>query len=153
MQANPLLATLLMSSRQCDFGDTPSVRWISEQSQMDTVMHHMQQKVQQKVQNDRVDSAGAVPATLNYKTQAAVLVSMGQQRTGGYAIGIPKHALQLVGRTAILTVDWQTPKPGMLQTQALTSPCAIIQVPLDNYDDLRVETQQGKPIGSVSIKP
>ena len=67
------------------------------------------------------------PRSLNTPREMAVVVQLGEKRTGGYGATI-LGAREEAGK---LVVDYRetAPDPGMMVTQALTSPWAIALVP------------------------
>ena len=76
---------------------------------------------------------GKVPE-IDFAKAMAVVVTMGQQRTGGYAIEIVK--VESVDKRLKIWVRRKTPPPGAMLIQALTVPFHIVAVP---KSDLRPE--------------
>lgn len=63
---------------------------------------------------------------VDFATEVAVILMAGEQRTGGYSIE-PKGAT-VDGDTLVVDAAVKGPEPGMMVTQALTSPWEIIAV-------------------------
>ncbi|MFZ5813872.1 MAG: protease complex subunit PrcB family protein [Bacillota bacterium] len=67
-------------------------------------------------------------AGVNWSSEVAVVVDMGEQRTGGYGVRVESARVAAPDRVELqLTV--QRPEPGMFVTQAFTHPYAVARVP------------------------
>ena len=58
-----------------------------------------------------------------------LLVNMGQQSTGGYNLSLIKEQADVIKDRLHISLRWQMPKPGMMQSQVITNPCLLIRVP------------------------
>lgn len=70
------------------------------------------------------------------------LVEMGQRPTGGYGLAVARSAV-LRGELLILSATFVSPAPGSLRTQALSSPCVLVQLPRGRYRTVEVQDQGG----------
>lgn len=59
--------------------------------------------------------------------QMAVAVFLGQRRSGGYRVEVTRARAE--AGASVLEYREQTPAPGMMTTQALTSPWAVVTLP------------------------
>jgi len=78
-----------------------------------------------KQHNRDAQPAGEIPE-IDFAKEMALVVTMGQQRTGGYAIEIVKVE-SAKGRLRI-SVSHQSPPPGAMVTDALTAPFHMVAV-------------------------
>lgn len=81
---------------------------------------------------------------LDFTRELLVLVRMGQQSTGGYSLAMIGDKARLQEGWLELPVHWREPGPGMIVTQALTSPCLFVALPRLQYEGIRVVDQHGK---------
>lgn len=70
------------------------------------------------------------------------LVEMGGRPTGGYGLAVARAAV-LRGELLILQATFVSPAPGSLRTQALSSPCVLVQLPRGRYRTIEVQDQSG----------
>lgn len=70
------------------------------------------------------------------------IVEMGVRPTGGYGIAVSRAAV-LRGESLVLRATFVSPAPGTIRTQALSTPCALVQLPPGRYLTLEVEDQNG----------
>ena len=73
---------------------------------------------------------------IDLETEHLVLVGLGQKATGGY--GLTLDSAEIAANVLELTLDVRTPAPDTMVTQALTTPCAIIAITPDDWEQLRV---------------
>jgi hypothetical protein len=71
-------------------------------------------------------SSGPLPE-VNFNTRAVVLVYQGLKNTGGYGVSISE--IRREGTGLIVRVSEQSPKPGDVTTEALTSPFVAVSIP------------------------
>jgi uncharacterized protein (DUF885 family) len=71
-------------------------------------------------------SSGPMPE-VNFNTRAVTIVYQGRKNTGGYGTSITE--IKREGTTLIVRVNEQTPKPGEIVTDALTSPFVAVSIP------------------------
>lgn len=74
---------------------------------------------------------------------AYAVVEMGARPTGGYGLAIARGAV-LRGDLVILSATFVSPAPGSIRTQALSSPCALVQLPPGRYRTVEVLDQTGE---------
>ena len=140
---NPQDLTLKVLRSDSICGGITHSQWIAREEDYQNVLQSMGQQA-------RNDSA---PQSLpvDFTRSGVLLVSMGQQRTGGYAISLANQQLHIANSTAIVEVRWQEPKPGMMLTQMLTNPCLFIEVPRGEYKTIEVHDQSQQIRASVEI--
>lgn len=70
------------------------------------------------------------------------IVEMGLRPTGGYGLAVSRAAV-LRGDRLILQATFVSPAPGSIRTQALSSPCALVRLPLGRYGAIEVQDPTG----------
>jgi hypothetical protein len=70
------------------------------------------------------------------------LVEMGMRSTGGYAVAVAPAASVQDGHV-VLVATFTQPQPGSLRTQALSSPCVLVQLPPGDYAGVEVRDAGG----------
>lgn len=89
----------------------------------------------------------AGPESLAKATYA--VVENGMRPTGGYSLAVSRSAL-LRGEKAVLQATFFSPAPGSLRTQALSSPCVLVQLPAGRYATVEVRDPAGNTIADSS---
>lgn len=70
------------------------------------------------------------------------VVEMGARPTGGYGLAVARAATLSDGQVS-LSATFVSPAPGSIQTQALSSPCVLVQLPPGRYTAVEVIDQTG----------
>lgn len=73
---------------------------------------------------------------LDLQQEHLVLVGLGQKSTGGY--GVTLESAEIADDVLELTLKAREPAADAMVTQALTTPCAVIAVSPDDWQQLRV---------------
>lgn len=82
-----------------------------------------------------------VPAE-SIKDRPHVLVELGPRPTGGYGLVLDPRATIVEGRLAVVAT-LNSPGPGAMVSQALTSPCALGELEPGPYHGVEVRDAQG----------
>jgi hypothetical protein len=69
-------------------------------------------------------------------------VEMGMRSTGGYDLSVSAQGV-LRGDALVLQVTFSAPAPGSLRTQALSSPCVLVQLPPGRYAGVELRDAAG----------
>jgi len=89
------------------------------------------------------DARGIVLAGSGGLAQAPhAVVEMGRRSTGGYGLTVARSAT-LRGERVVLQATFIAPAPGSMQTQALTTPCVLVQLPPGRYALVEVHDSAG----------
>ena len=80
------------------------------------------------------------------------LVEMGARPTGGYGLAVARSAV-LRGELLILEATFVSPSPGSLVTEALTSPCVLVQLPPGRYSSVEVDDPGGAVRATGGVGP
>lgn len=81
---------------------------------------------------------------VDFDNSNALLISMGQKPSGGYAVSLRESTANVKRGTAQIAIDWVEPIPGVFTTQMLTSPCLLVSLPKGDYQKLEVVDQYNK---------
>ncbi|WP_372996276.1 protease complex subunit PrcB family protein [Marinobacter sp.] len=73
---------------------------------------------------------------IDFEREHVVLAAIGQKPTGGYSVTLDSSEIRR--GTLELVVSVTEPAPGTMVTQALTTPCAVIAVTADGWDDIQI---------------
>lgn len=73
---------------------------------------------------------------IEFEREHIVLAAIGQKPTGGYSVTLDSSEIR--GGTLELRVRVTEPAPGTMVTQALTTPCAVIAVTAEGWDDIQI---------------
>jgi hypothetical protein len=84
-------------------------------------------------------------------TEGVLRIRMGSRPTGGYALEPAGATAQVIDRTALIRIKWRKPEPGMMVTQAFTSPCLLLKVPRQGLDTIRVIDQQDRVRAEIPV--
>lgn len=71
------------------------------------------------------------------------IVEMGTRPTGGYGLAVARSAV-LRDETVVLSATFVSPAPGSIRTQALSSPCVVVQLPPGRYAIVEVRDPTGE---------
>ncbi|KXJ42321.1 protease complex subunit PrcB family protein [Marinobacter salarius] len=82
---------------------------------------------------------------IDFNEEHLVLVSLGQKTTGGY--GLTLTSSEIVDDVLELAVKVRRPAADAMVTQALTTPCAVIAISPEEWEQLRVS---GEGLGRFS---
>jgi hypothetical protein len=134
------LETLRMSS-QC--GSSLTTQWIANQQQL--------KKTLQAAQGMMISASPQAAPEIDFSQYGVLFLSMGQQRTGGYAIRLAQEEMHVTGAAAEVFVQWQVPEPGMMLTQVITHPCIFIKIPRGEYQQIRAVDQEKKVRAEISV--
>ena len=80
------------------------------------------------------------------------VVEMGLRPTGGYSLAVATAA-KLVGERVVLHATFFSPAPGSLRTQALSSPCVLVQLPAGRYAGVEVRDPTGAVRATGGLTP
>jgi len=132
-KALEIRAEQLYAGSQCGNGNAAGAVWITNQEQLKLVY--------QSLQKGKIGGPSYKLPSIDFKKTGALLISMGQQRTGGYGIKLTEAPVAVVDKLATVQVHWLEPAPGGIQIQVLTSPCVLIKLPLNDYVHIKVVDQ------------
>lgn len=79
------------------------------------------------------------------------VVEMGMRPTGGYGLAVARAA-ELRDDTVVLSATFVSPAPASIRTQALSSPCVLVQLPRGRYAAVEVLDQTGE-VRASSLPP
>lgn len=137
--------TQIYRSTICD--SITSSMWISSRDQYENMTGAAPRQL--------LPADGSSMPDVDFSSYGVALISMGQQRTGGYSIKLADTQLQQDNSVALIKVSWNEPAKGMIVTQALTNPCVHVQVPLAALaavKQLKIVDQQGIERATLTVE-
>jgi len=135
---------VLHGMAQCDPAvESATAQWLDDPQSL--------QSAYQRINRHRMGAPDT--PTVDFETSGIVLIEMGQQTTGGYGLELLKPEMVIDGTVATIEVNWQTPAPGAIVTQALTSPCLMLVVPRGDYRTLLIVDQDGLTRFEIMLQP
>jgi len=137
-------AKQLFAGSQCGNGDVAAT-WITTQEQL--------KHAYQSLQKGKIGGPTHTLPIIDFKRAGGLLIKMGQQRTGGYGVRLSDLPVTLKDKIVTLPVHWLEPTPGGIQIQVLTSPCVLIELPLNGYGQINVVDQAKSLKTTVNINP
>ena len=93
-----------------------------------------------------------VPA-VDFASNMVMLLSMGQQPSAGYQIGVTAATVRLDSRVLTVSSLWQQPEPGVMQATVITQPCVIFSLPRGDYRAVQIVDQQRQERMLVDLTP
>lgn len=73
---------------------------------------------------------------IDYQREHVILAALGQKPTGGYGVVLERSEIR--DDVLHLTIRVKEPDAGSIVTQALTTPCAVIAVTAEGWDDIQI---------------
>lgn len=121
------------------------IRWIDSQQEYQTLYGQLRKSY--------MSNQAEQPPAVDFTQNGVLLVAMGQKTTGGYTVDLAASEARISGGVLTIQVQWRAPDPGMMVTQALTSPCMLLKVPKAQFDRIELKDQSGIIRQSSIIQP
>ncbi|MDO6823170.1 protease complex subunit PrcB family protein [Marinobacter sp. 1_MG-2023] len=67
-----------------------------------------------------------------------LFVTLGQKPTGGHSLSLASAEVESSDNMLRLTMVVRAPAPGSMAAQVITSPCAVIAIPVGDWSEIRV---------------
>jgi hypothetical protein len=93
----------------------------------------------------------AEAAAPDFERDAVLLLSMGQRRTGGYALELARPVALVKGDVAGVQVLLREPPAGAVTAQVLTSPCLVVKLPREGLREVKIAGEDGKVLASIPL--
>lgn len=74
-----------------------------------------------------------------------VAIDLGSRPTAGYGIAVSRQA-GLRDDVLVLKATVFEPQPGAITAQVITSPCALVRIPVVDFKSMRLIDQSGRPL-------
>ena len=125
-------------------GTITESQWLANQQQYETTYQALNQGI--------ISDSKPKPVPIDFSRYGVLLVSMGQQQTGGYAVKLASSQVEVANGRAKIQVNWVTKAPGTMTVQMLTNPCLLLKIPGTDFDVIDVIDQSGKVRVSVAVR-
>lgn len=89
---------------------------------------------------------------VDFGIDGLLMVHMGQQRTGGYAIELADPKGRVKNGIVSVTVAWISPAPDAVVTQMITAPCILLKLQKRDFSSIQVIDQHGRVRVSVDVR-
>ena len=94
----------------------------------------LQQLLELPAQNMAVQQLRQV----NLEKEHLLFVTLGEKPTGGFSVSLASASAENTKSALRLSMAVRSPGPGMMTTQAITSPCVVVAVPATEWPEIRV---------------
>lgn len=139
-----LTVTVLRSGRQCfPAPEEWKAAWISSTQALRDMMSRC-------LANRIGASSDAIP-DVDFSRFGVIAVEMGEKPSSGYGFieeGVVAHEK---GRIVTVVLNHYSPAPGTATAQVMTNPWLLIQIPLGDYDGIRVEDSDSQLLTELGI--
>lgn len=130
----------IASQANCMLGDKAFAKWITSSEDLASWW--------QRIYKMQLPQPSLPKLTM--KGNALILLYMGQKRSGGYGVTLSNKPVQRQQKVARVHINWKQPQPGMLQTQMLSSPCNLIQLPAKGVEEVHIVDQDNNILFALS---
>jgi len=95
---------------------------------------------------------GEVLPDIDFERYGVLYLEMGQKPTGGYSIDFIPSLSRMIDKQAFIRISWNTPKEGVLLTQAVTSPFMLLKIRRAHITSIVVLNQDEQPLFEIPIE-
>ena len=81
---------------------------------------------------------------VDFSTSRVLLVSMGQKPTAGYSLKLDQKSSRISKNSAVISLTWSEPDPGMVTAQVITHPFILLSISKGGYNSVKVVDQHGQ---------
>jgi len=135
----PLPVTVLQTGRQCSAsGNEWRGTWLTSPE----ALREWMAACRSNIVAPRRDYVPGV----DFSRFGVLAVEMGMRNSAGYGFDTAGVAGYTAGRMVTVTVNCHQPAPGAITAQVITSPFILIQIPMDDYDGIRVLDRDARPL-------
>lgn len=124
---------------------TPGGIWIADKAQMEALASRMHKNV-------RIPNKAGVLPEIDFTANGVLLIWMGLQPSGGYALELMADRAAVEDHTAVVPVRWIEPPKGAMVIQMLTNPYLMIRLAKGKYDTIRVIDGNGVARIRIDVK-
>ena len=90
-------------------------------------------------------------ADVDFETLRIVMISMGQKPTAGYSLKLDPDSCHISRNTAIISLIWSEPDPGMMAAQVITNPYILLEISKGGYEGIKIVDQHGQTRFDLSV--
>ena len=90
-------------------------------------------------------------ADVDFAKSMVLLVEMGEKPTLGYRLGLAQPEAQVIEGRAELILEWHEPPKDMMVGQMMTSPCILLKLARDHYQEVWIKDGLGNQKVTLSI--
>lgn len=140
----PIGATVLNQGQQCEPApDGWRASWIVSFEALGEMM--------KRRRSHRIGAASDSLPDVDFDSFGVLAVEMGRRSSAGYGFKTDEVTAKRVGKTVTVTLPYVAPAPGAMTAQVMTSPWVLIQIPLAEFSEIRVEDQDGGLLDQIDL--
>lgn len=140
----PLAATVLAAGRQClPASDGWRATWISSPQALRAMMD--------RTRSHRLGSESDSFPVVDFDRFRVLMVEMGTRPTAGYQFDTRGVTAKVTEEIATVQITHVQPASGAMTAQVVTSPWVLIQIPLENFSEIRVVDQSDTLLVQTSL--
>ncbi len=109
--------------------------------------------LQRKVLSRPAVQAALAGGSMDWAREGLLWVRMGRKPTGGFGLDPASSEAVVAQGIARVTVQWREPPPGAFVTQAITSPCLLLQLPRNDFHQVEVRDPSGRVRARAEVPP
>lgn len=128
--------TIFRSTRCQTQSPAPRALWIDSDTEL--------KQWWESIHRQRLGGTSASVPHVDFNADGLLLVHMGRQPTGGYALELAAPRCPVKKEIAAVVVNWRHPAPGAAVTQAITAPCLLLKVPRGTFRAIQIIDQHGR---------
>jgi len=133
--------TVLLEAHQCQAKDiVSSASWVRKAEHLDVSL----------AQQIKAAHPNAIP--WDSDTLGVLVIHMGRQPTGGYRLSLAVPIIEARRGSGVVNVTRHRPDIGAVVSQAISSPCLVLQFPYKDLKLLRVHDQDGRLLAEAAMR-
>jgi hypothetical protein len=132
----PIDAKALAAGRQCEPAPNDwRATWIASSDALGEMM--------KRCRSHLVGAPSENLPAVDFDRFGVLAVEMGRCPSAGYGFKTDEMTAKKTGKTVTITLPHVQPPPGAMTAQVMTSPWVLIQLPLENFSEIRVVDPAG----------
>jgi hypothetical protein len=97
------------------------------------------QSILKKANSHRLNTKPKEISAIDFNSSQVYLIAMGSRPNSGYALKLTSHEASVKNDVINLPIQVELPSPNGMYAQMMTSPCALISLPIGTYDTINIE--------------
>ena len=143
-RASRIAAEVIYRSTACPSSPIePHAIWIDSPAE--------RQRLTATLQRSRLMGSGMAIPEVDFDTHGLLLIHMGRQPTGGYALALSTPTVLVRDGIAAVSIDWIRPESGATVVQMITAPCLLLKIEKRLFRAIRIIDQHGQVRATAGI--
>lgn len=106
--------------------------------------HFEFQRLWDNLHRHRLKGSGPTMPEVDFSDRGILVIHMGRQPTGGYAIELADPMGRVKNGIASVSIDWISPETGTMVVQMITAPCILLKLETGAFRSLQAIDKQGR---------